>query len=368
MRPARLLIGVPLLLILAQAAAAQEERHKVLYTATVSAPEAEVRSGPSTNPDLYPTNKLRRGDTVEVVKELEGGWLAVVPPPGSFSWINTRFLEQQSDNRVIWRVVTDVPVPVLYGSSLRNEKPTVEGAKVPRGTLVASIGPAKAADDGMWMPIEPPPGELRYLQAHLVTKNGTAAAPPTGGTPVPPTPAGGSGTPVAAIPVSNRTSTSSFAQPGQAVDPVGPASRWLPGQQAEQSSNRAAAAAPQPVQPANAVQPIPPANERLAPIPATLQASLRQPGCVPCQTTSSSSGQLERVGPGWLARSAWWLDGQKTFTLIDQQGRVRMYVTGQPGMDLEPWLGRYVSLTGAVYYRGDLRNYHVKTVQVQPMQ
>jgi hypothetical protein len=385
MRPARLLLGMAPILALGLVARAQsildpstapspKKGPAVLYTATVIAPEAEVRCGPSTDPQLYPTNKLRRGDTVEVVEEREGDWLAIVPPPNSFSWINARFL--QSDNGVRWYVAThdSAPIPVLYGSSLRNDKPTVEGTKVPRGTIVLSIGPARAADDGMWMPIQPPPGELRYIPANLVAKNGPAA-------PVP-----GQSAPVTATPVSNRSSTTAgFAQPGQAVDPrlqraqqleqYGNEVRNTNSEAAIQAYNQAqslrnqerGAAAPPPVRQAVGVHPIPPAGERLAPVPATLQATLRPSNCVPCQTTSSSPGGMQRSGPGWLRRSAWWLDGQPTYALVDSQNRVRMYVTPQPGLNLGPLVDRGVDLTGTIVYRGDLRQYQMRAVQVTPL-
>src|SRR5579859_2126999 len=65
----------------------------------VNLPEAEVRSGPSTEPAFYPTNRLHRGDPVEVVGEVPGGWLKIRPPEGSFSFVNARFLEHIAPNQ-----------------------------------------------------------------------------------------------------------------------------------------------------------------------------------------------------------------------------------------------------------------------------
>src|SRR5688572_23626318 len=109
------------------------EEHQVLYSATVVVSEAEVRSGAGTSSQLYPTNRLRKGDRVDVVKELDGGWLAIKPPAGSFSWINSKFV-QRIGNTMTYLVVAhpDTRVPLLLGSSLKTDKPSVEGAKVER--------------------------------------------------------------------------------------------------------------------------------------------------------------------------------------------------------------------------------------------
>ena len=45
-----------------------------LYQARVKANETLVRSGPSLDPIIYPTNKLNQGDYVKVTKEREDGW------------------------------------------------------------------------------------------------------------------------------------------------------------------------------------------------------------------------------------------------------------------------------------------------------
>src|SRR4051794_8899708 len=65
----------------------------VPYVAVITQADAEVRSGPGAEASLYPTNRLQRGQRVEVVKELPGGWLEIKPPAGSFSWVNTRFID-----------------------------------------------------------------------------------------------------------------------------------------------------------------------------------------------------------------------------------------------------------------------------------
>src|SRR5690348_6782522 len=60
------------------------------YEARVIVSGAQVQSGPGDN--YYPTDNLNQGDAVEVYREKPGGWLAIRPPEGSFSWIAARDL------------------------------------------------------------------------------------------------------------------------------------------------------------------------------------------------------------------------------------------------------------------------------------
>jgi hypothetical protein len=158
----------------------------VLYTATIKGPQGEVRSGPSDDPKMYPTNRLRQGEVVEVVGERKDGWLEIKPPQESFSWVNQRFLEKLSDTMWMVRTHDDTPVDVLVGSRVADEgqRPTIIGARLKRGAQVASFWNAKVADDGVWLPIVPPPSEVRYIKAAAVAKVGAApevAVAPSGG-------------------------------------------------------------------------------------------------------------------------------------------------------------------------------------------
>lgn len=403
MRLTRLLMAMVFVLILTSSSFAQNGP----YAATINVPEALVRSGPSDKPELYTTNKLRRGDTVQVVKELEGGWLAIAPPPNSFSWINTRFL-QQIEKTANWVVVVpdDVRVPVLYGSSLRNEKPTVEGAKVQRSTQVVSIGKPLPSDDGLWMPIEPPPGEVRFIRAEMVTPQANGIQTIGAVTPQPTTNVPPPVQPVTGMVTNRQTSTAGFASPTGGTDP-----RWLQAQQAEQAGNPALAiqiyeelsrtarntdfpladqaanraqflrdqgrkpAPRQPVQTVAGNHAIPPANERLTPIPASLHASVGPSNsggpCTPChpaQTVSSSSGTAQRGWAGRLRRASLRISGVQTYALENSQGQLQMYVTPQPGIDLEPWVNRYVYLTGRIDYLGWPPTYRMQATHVTPVQ
>jgi len=143
---------------------------------TVTVPQAEVWCGPSTSNGLYPTNLLRQGDRVQVERELESGWLVIRPPAGSFSWINSRFVQYISSKYANYVVTYDGhDVPVLIGSSLKVDRPTRIGVRLPRGAQVRVIGRGMTDEEGTWLPIEPPEGEVRYLRKEAVAKPGGAA-------------------------------------------------------------------------------------------------------------------------------------------------------------------------------------------------
>jgi hypothetical protein len=130
-------------------------------TTTIS--EVEVRSGPS--PVYYATGKLKAGTPVRVVAEKEGGWLAIEPPAGSFSWINGRLLGELTGRTA---VVFAPEAPVLAGSSLLDRQPDVVAAKLPRGSQVVILGEPRILPDGSkWWPIMPQK-EFRYLRKEAV--------------------------------------------------------------------------------------------------------------------------------------------------------------------------------------------------------
>ncbi len=65
------------------------------YKAYISSTDVYVRSGPGKN--YYPTGKLAEGTEVEVYRHDPGGWYAIRPPEGSFSWVSARFVEIGDD-------------------------------------------------------------------------------------------------------------------------------------------------------------------------------------------------------------------------------------------------------------------------------
>lgn len=369
MRLARTFGGVALVLALGGTARA-DTVPPTLYTAKVVAPNAEVHSGQSAK--MVVTNRLAQGVTVEVVKELPDGWLAIKPPVNSFSWVNAR-LVARIPNSNSWVVHADdtAPVPVLYGSEVVKDKPSVKSVDIKRGSQVVVIGPGQPSDEGTLLPIDPPPTEVRYLQASAVAKNNNPA-PAVGG------PA---------------------AFPGQPALVAGPHPKWLAAQAAEQAGERqkaeqiysdlywevvnsdpdlarqasnrysylhgsATASAP----PAYAGYPAS-ADSRLAPVPASgsNQGTVAYRPAQPAQPTSYGQRALQPSGGGRLRFSGRCVDGARAYVLENSQGQLLMYVTAQPGLNLDFYVNRNVELFGAIVYRGDLRSNYITVSQVNPL-
>ncbi len=353
-------LGVVVLLL----GAAPMEEPKVQYVATIGVDEAEVRSGAGSTAQMYPTGRLKRGDRVEVVREMEGGWLAIRPPAGSFSWVNSRFVKETSPGRWVVIAHPDVQVPLLLGSSLKTDKPTVEGVRVQRGTILKGIGPMKLADDGYWLPVEPTPREVRYIRADAVARKPaetTTAAPPgpPGVTPGgPPQGFANPGTPPS-------PPSAVAGQPGDAD------AMWQRAQQAEKTgqyneaiqlyrevgnktanSNHAMS-----VQAFNRAQWI---SDALQGRPGSQNPQVSpSPGTRPANWVNSGAGWLRRAGRN---------DGLSVlYVLENSQGMPIVYAIPMSGHSLQPYENQYVDLIGVRQYRNDLRAYHMTVMQVQPL-
>jgi hypothetical protein len=382
----------------------------------VSATEAEVRSGPSTSSNFYVTNRLRRGQPVEVIQDLGNGWLKILPPEGSFSYINTRFLRHIVPNQPNYVVALEGgEVPVLIGSEFVNDhRPTVVGVKLKPGAQVVSIGKTQEDTDGSWMPIEPPPGEGRYLRADSV-----APAPPLPG----------------AILTSAGVSASSATARGPLVPsqapsanlPPTPEALWQQARQAEASGQRAEAirlflqvcteaSQSNPTlakwaldwahylqsghagygvtvgvpSPAYAGQTYPLTAEetsvRLNPPPGA-RAVWADPrgnateGTIPRATPAArsvfTSGGAAAAPADWvqyrgrLRQAGRAVEGQKTYVLeMEVAGYQRpiAYIAAGPGVDLTSNVGKMVEVFGPAVYRGDIRTNHLTAMRVVPLQ
>jgi len=135
------------------------------YKAYIAANETYVRSGPGEN--YYPTGKLNAGAEVEVYRHDPGGWYAIRPPAGSFSWIGRRYVKQVGDGVA---EVTGERVAVRVGTELSDRRDVVQ-VRVTRGELLEllpyqprSASPSEAA----WVKIAPPSGEFRWVHGSEV--------------------------------------------------------------------------------------------------------------------------------------------------------------------------------------------------------
>ncbi len=147
----------------------------VLYRATVKVPVTRVRSGAGSDAAYYDTGELKQGQDVDVVGEA-GGWLAIVPPTGSFSWMNARDLRQVGPNQWAVEVPSSGTASVLVGSTLNQNEPTIIAAQLKPGTVVTVLGPAQVHNNATWLPIYPTPQEVRYIRADAVTRQSLPAS------------------------------------------------------------------------------------------------------------------------------------------------------------------------------------------------
>ena len=118
----------------------------------------------------FVTGRLKAGRKVTVRAANPPGWLAIVPPAGSFSWIEKTALEDLGDGR--GRVVVsaaavrpgrnDVSLPVGPWVTLRLG---TELVLLDRPPLVLRQGDERR----VWYAIEPPSCEVRYIAAEGVT-------------------------------------------------------------------------------------------------------------------------------------------------------------------------------------------------------
>ncbi len=160
---ARLRTGALLLLGILLTAENCFSQQEFPYVAYVVKDGAHARSGPDQR--HYPTQQLPQGFAVEVYRHDEGGWCAIRPPEGSFSWISSHEVRPAGDN--IAEVIAEVATPRV-GSTLSPSRTAVQ-VLLPRGELVQMH---EAITDGAadWFPIAAPTGEFRWIEASSLAR------------------------------------------------------------------------------------------------------------------------------------------------------------------------------------------------------
>lgn len=160
---------VPRLLAIAFAACATSlaQAQQFPYTAYVNAPDVYLRSGPGEN--YYPVAKLDPGQKVEVYRHDPGGWYALRPPKGSFSWVSAEFIEPRQGNL---GTVVGEHVVARVGSSFSETRDVIQ-VRLDRGEEVEILeahefnsGPAAQT----WYKISPPAGEFRWISGRYLDR------------------------------------------------------------------------------------------------------------------------------------------------------------------------------------------------------
>jgi hypothetical protein len=155
------------------------------YKAYVTTNDVYVRSGPGES--YYPTGKLPAGAEVEVYRHDPGGWCAIRPPQGSFSWVSARHMKPGKDGL---GEVTGDRVAARVGSQFSDIRDVVQ-VRLERGEAIELMGTKQAAggdSTAMWYKIAPPSGEFRWVHGKYidpnyprdgVRKGATELSPPT---------------------------------------------------------------------------------------------------------------------------------------------------------------------------------------------
>ena len=138
------------------------------YRVTLGQGRIEVRSGPGTA--FYVTDHLSEGDSIEVYRRHEDGWLGIRPPAGSFSWVPADHLavaNQASIARVvrddtICRVGSRVAEVDQHVGQVYLEKE--ERVQLLDQLTVETQTAAQLEREG-WRRISPPAGEFRWVRA-----------------------------------------------------------------------------------------------------------------------------------------------------------------------------------------------------------
>ncbi|HBI44001.1 MAG TPA: hypothetical protein DDY78_14295 [Planctomycetales bacterium] len=395
MRIATLLgcLAVAALLGLAEAARADD--------AVTIEKETDARCGRGDGTMFYPTNHLKPGDRVRVLKEEEGGWLAILPPSGSFSWINKQLLYHRADWPANTWTVNAPEAPVRIGSNLSPTPPTVIGLTLKRGAIVTTItgGHEQVDQEGTWLPIDPPKGdfprcEVRYIRAETIQKPAAGAAGVFAASPnANPTAPGDAEVlykqaiaaekwnPQQAITLYDQGANSD-ANPDRRLQALNranwlrenlknPTTSIMPGVPPGGDLRMAAAPSESKVYPlASSPQPNP--DVRLAPPQGSGAPTTNSWSATPTALRTSpapagppTAGTEYSSGPGWLQVSGRSAEGRKTYVMVSDKGVPFYYATNQPGVNLELYLKRRVELFGQAIYNGDLRANYMRVSRIE---
>jgi Bacterial SH3 domain len=142
------------------------------FTVYTNSNDVYIRSGPGKN--YYPTDKLPQGEAVEVYRQDPGGWYAIRPPRGSFSWAPADALKPIGEHLA----VVEKDHTVCYVGTRFSNAHDVHQVRLDKGEQVEILD-MKQIGDGpeaqSWCEIAPPSGEFRWVFNKYVDRD-----PPSG--------------------------------------------------------------------------------------------------------------------------------------------------------------------------------------------
>ena len=364
----------PTALVLAVVASTTAAEPGFPYKAYITTDNVLVRSGPGEN--YYPTDKLKPGAEVEVYRNDPGGWLAIRPPRGSFSWVRTHSVQFDRDTLAI---ASEDRAAVRVGSNLSDARDVIQ-VRLQKGESVELFdigrrGPGNVnqtnANDP-WCKISPPAGEFRWVPGRFVN----ASFPKDG---------------LARSPIDNAARASISAAANGPAQPLTAFQRSLsaidlelsamvaePSEQWEFTDLRNRTQ----VLFDNAGSPLERGRTRavLARIAkfedirrretalAAAQAAMPA-GAAPAGTTAASTIAPSTIGPsqangrydaeGQLARVPEPAPGGPQYAILDASGKILCYVSPAPGVNLRSYIGHEVGITGVRGYMPEQRATHI---------
>lgn len=336
---------------------------------TVSASQVDVFSGPGAT--FYPTTRLRYGDRLVVLGESkkQPGWYEIVPPPGSFSWIEAKYVKTVPGVEKIGIVDTGDAkgsAPIMPGSALVNKEPNVEITRVGTGTQLLLLDRPTSSGTTTWYPIAPVATEVRFVSAEALRGGGGYAGNNNTGYGVPAVPTNyNNGTiPVGgwqptAGPVNQANNFVQLSQQGDQALAAGnlDRARLLYVEALSQTNDPAwrnyLNGQIQRTQALAGTQP-PPVNAGSSPVGAAPVGPLPPPPTSAPLTPNAPSAK--QWTPWGVLRTAPFTsrEGQPMYVLENRQtSQPLMYVTTNTGMSLRDYLGQIVAVYGAVGVRND---------------
>jgi uncharacterized protein YgiM (DUF1202 family) len=338
-----------------------------------------VRSGPGEN--YYPTERLKLGQPVEVYRVDPGGWCAVRPVEGSFTWVSRRHLKPTENNLA---VVTADNVPACVGSSLSDARDVVQ-VRLRKGELVEVLdrlpGEAKNDQENAWVKIAPPSGEFRWVAGEYLDSVPPQGAP-RGAGPVQqtarsvsaPAPQGGDRQarderpPTAALSPQafqkeldrlemELSSTVAEETTFWSFESLRDRANWLLDRaQTAVERGRARALVNRIARFDDIKQRYDSARDPNA-RPPRLLASLPVQGDGKGSRSSDAEDRFDGVGRLSAVESP--TLGAPRYALLNEDGGVRCYVTPAPGLNLRGYVGKQVGVTGTRGYMPEQRANHL---------
>jgi len=332
-------------------------------TGVIDVDGVEVRCGHAL---AYPAvGQLRKGDVVIILSGEEAGFVAIQPPPGSVSWIKQIHLGKVEAGET---GKANVPVAVegaevMAGTDASGKPTTRVTTRLPKGTIVETIGPALRVDNSSWYPITPPEGDLRW-----VPKSALRAASIITLGPPPPYHADA---PAFTVAGSEGSKAEALTRPAVATLPkvLSEHKLWSQATSAERGGEYSTARSLY----ARIYQDL---WDQKAERDAIVMCYNRYTRCDEMvKRGDSGSG---RPAPARPAADANWsnagylqelqkvfVDGQQVYSLQDDRGNVIYYVTAVSGINLRSYTGKRVQLYGAISQRPELYRPHMAVERVE---